>query len=508
MAHDDTLPPGPDLACGVPLFDVPRDGVLVGHVDGVPVLLSRSDDGVHAVGGVCTHYGAPLGEGLVVDGCIRCPWHHARFSLRSGAALRAPAFAALPRWRTERVGDTVFVRGPDATPAESTPISTSTPKRIVIIGGGAAGFAAAQRLRELGFDGGLTLLSADNAAPCDRPNLSKDYLAGTAPEDWIPLRGEEFYAEQRIDLRLDCEVRSIDTAARRALTTDGAQFDYDGLLIATGAEPRRLPLPGFDPPNVFALRSLGDARAIIAACATARTVAFVGAGFIGLEAAAALRARGLRVHVIAPEAVPLERVLGAYIGNFLLRLHRKQGVMFHLQAQVRSYDGARIVLDRGESVPADIVVVGVGVTPRSQLAEEAGINVRNGILVDTNLRTSIPGVYAAGDVARYPHGADDIRVEHWVHAQRQGRTAAANLIGRNEPFTDVPFFWTHHYGVDLRCIGLTAGWDEIRLEGDLDAQDFLARYYRAGTLIAATSVGRDRDNLRIEVELEHAVGNA
>ena len=504
MAHDTSTPVGPDLGTGVPMEDVPLHGVLAGHVDGAPVLLARLDDGLHAVSGTCTHYGAPLAEGLVVDGEIRCPWHHACFSLRTGRALHAPAFAPLARWRVEAIGDRVFVREQEAAlPASPSP-SRAQPERIVIVGGGAAGFAAAEHLRTLGFDGSVTMLSADHDPPCDRPNLSKDYLAGTAPEDWIPLQGPEFYAERKIDLRLDCEVAAIDVAARDVRTASGDRFGYDALLIATGAEPRRLLTPGFELPNVFHLRSLADARAIIAACANATSVAFVGAGFIGLEAAGALRARGLAVHVVAPEAVPMERVLGRDVGNFLVDLHAQQGVMFHLGTTVSDYDGRVLRLQDGTAINADLLIVGAGVVPRTQLADAAGIATQDGILVDARLRTSVAGTYAAGDVARYPHGNELVRVEHWVHAQRQGQQAAANMLGDAQPFLDVPFFWTHHHGLDLRSSGIGNGWDEVRIDGELARHDFIARYYRAGRLVAAVSAGHDREQLAIAAALQAA----
>lgn len=501
MAHTDSVPPGPDLGKGVPLASVTRGGVLAGHVDGEPVLLSRLDDGCHAVGGSCTHYGAPLGEGLVVDGEVHCPWHHACFSLRTGEALRAPAFAPLARWHTEVVGDTVFVRAQeDAAPAQPSRPRVD-PGAIVIVGGGAAGFAAATRLRDLGFSGRLTMLSADADAPCDRPNLSKDYLAGTADEDWIPLQGPEFYAEHRIDLRLGCEVAAIDAAARQVVTGSGERLGFDALLIATGAEPRRLPLPGFDRPNVFTLRTLADARAMIAACANARSVAFVGAGFIGMEAAGALRTRGLEVHVVEPGEVPMARALGPEVGGFLAGLHRAQGVVFHLRATATGFDGRVLTLADGTTIDADMLVVGVGVTPRTQLAAAAGLDVDDGILVDARLQSSMAGIYAAGDVARYPHDGQRVRVEHWVHAERQGQAAAANMLGAAQAFTDVPFFWTHHQGVELRCSGTLYGWDEVRIDGEPSARDFTACYYRRGKLVAAASVGRDLENLSIEAEL-------
>lgn len=503
MTHDMT-PTGPDLRAGVRLADIPLHGVLAGHVDGEPVLLARLDDGLHAVDGVCTHYGAPLGEGLAADGMIHCPWHHACFSLRTGAALKAPAFAPLAKWRVETIGERVFVRERDDTQAPSVPAPAMQPERIVIVGGGAAGFAAAERLRTLGFKGSVTMLSADRDPPCDRPNLSKDYLAGNAEADWIPLRGPEFYAEQGIDLQLDCVVEAIDPVAREVRTGSGEHHRYDALLLATGAEPRRLSLPGFDLPNVHALRTLADTNAIIAACAEAKSVALVGAGFIGLEAAGALRSRGLTVHVVAPDAVPMERQLGAELGNFLAGLHAAQGVQFHLGTNVASYDGHALMLDGGRSLDADLLLVGIGVVPRTQLAEAAEIVVRNGILVDAQLRTSVAGIYAAGDAARYPQGDGDARVEHWVHAERQGQVAAANMLGAAQAFDDVPFFWTHHQGLDLRYCGLADAWDDVRIDGDLMQHEFIARYFRGGTLVAAAAMGRDRELLSISQELQVA----
>ena len=503
MAHD-AQPTGPDLRAGVALADVPSQGVLAGHVDGEAVLLARLDDGLHAVGGACTHYGAPLAEGLVANGEIHCPWHHACFSLRTGAALKAPAFAPLSRWKVETIGDRVFVREQDETPPAPPSRIASAPQRIAIVGGGAAGFAAAERLRALGFDGTLSMFSGDRDPPCDRPNLSKDYLAGSAAPEWIPLREPEFYAEHRIDLRLDCEIDSIDPAARELRTMTGERHGYDRLLLATGAMPLWLSLPGFDLPNVHCLGSLADANRLLADCANAKTVAVVGAGFIGLEAAGALRARGLEVHVAAPEALPMARLLGPELGRFLVDLHQRNGVRFHLGSGAVAYDGHALALANGDKIDADLLLVGIGVVPRVRLAENAGLAVRKGILVDARLRTSAEHVYAAGDVARYPHAGGDARIEHWVHAQRQGQLAAANMLGGEQAFDEVPFFWTHHHGLDLRVCGYLDGWDEVRIDGDLQQHDFIARYFRAGKLVAAASLGRDRALLEVAQELRIA----
>ena len=503
MAQTDNAPPGPDLALGVPLASVPTSGVLAGHVDGAAVLLARLDDGIFAVGGACSHYGAPLADGLVVDGEVRCPWHHACFSLRTGAALKAPAFAALTTWRVEIADDHVFVRTQVDTPAtKPAPVNARVdPQRIVIVGGGGAAFAAADRLRALGFSGSLTMLSADDAAPCDRPNLSKDYLAGRAPEDWIALQPAGFYSDRQIDLRLACEVTAIETGPRSVVTRSGERFAYDALLIATGAEPVRLDMPGFGLPNVFTLRSLADARAVIAAIAGARSAVLIGAGFIGLEVADALRTRGVDVHVVARDQVPMGKVLGPELGTAIQLLHEEHGVVFHLGRAPAGFDGHIVTLDDGSTIAADLVIVGVGVKPRTELAAAAGLEVSNGIVVNEYLQAALAGVYAAGDVARFQRGPDLLRIEHWVHAERQGQCVAENILGHARTFDDVPFFWSHHYDLDIRYVGHADSWDEIRFEGSFAARDCIARYFSEGRLLAAASIGRDLENLCIEAEL-------
>lgn len=495
-----------DFTQGVALSDVPETGVLAGHVGDAPVLLARVDGRLHAVSGSCTHYGAPLGEGLRVGNEIRCPWHHACFSLCDGHAIKAPAFAPLAKWKVEIEGERVFVREEETAPAAAPAAPEQAPEKVVVIGGGAAGFACVQRLRERGYAGSITVLSADDAAPVDRPNLSKDYLAGSAPEEWMPLQPDDYYVEHHIDLQLNTEVTAIDTAARTVTTTDGKRYPYDALLLATGAEPVRLKLPGFDLPNVHALRTLGDTRQLIAGLKDAKAVALVGAGFIGMEAASALRARGLDVHVISPEHLPLERILGTALAERLTALHRENGVQFHLGAQTRSFDGKTLQLDDGSQLAVDAVLVGIGVRPRIALAQAAGLAVDNGILVDAQLRASAPGVYAAGDVASYPHGDGRARVEHWVHAERQGQQVADNLLGAGGAYADPPFFWTHHYGIDLRYSGHGRGWDSVQIDGAPADNDCIARYYKGDTLVAAAALGRDRELLEVEQQLIDAAG--
>ena len=492
---------GPDLTKGVPLADIPDHGLLGGHANGKPVLLSRDGSSVSAVDGACTHYSGPLAEGLRVGDTVRCPWHHACFNLKTGEAVRAPALRPLARWKVEQHDGRVFVRGelPASRPHR---LPRQEPESVVIIGSGAAGDAAADMLRREGYDGPLTLVGEDES-PVDRPNLSKDYLAGNAPEEWIPLRSPEYFAEQNITLVLGTRVAKIDRAAARLTLSDGMPLNYGALLIATGASPIRLPA-SVDGGRVKYLRTLADSRRIMADVETAKTAVVIGASFIGLEVAASLRARKLEVHVVAPEAVPLERVLGKELGEFVKRLHEANGVVFHLGRTSKVVDATSVTLDDGTRVQADLVVAGIGVRPNEQLAAEAGLATDKGIVVNRFLETSVPGIYAAGDVARYPdpRTGEMIRVEHWVHAQRQGQAAARNILGAKEPFTDVPFFWSAHYGETIAYVGHAEKWDRIAIDGRIGDRDAAVSYVSNGKMLAVATIGRDLASLKAEAAME------
>jgi NADPH-dependent 2,4-dienoyl-CoA reductase/sulfur reductase-like enzyme/nitrite reductase/ring-hydroxylating ferredoxin subunit len=504
MSSDASSEHGPDLAQGVPIETLGEAGLLAGHVGNDAVMIARVGDEFLAVDAACTHYHAPLADGLIVGDTVRCPWHHACFSLRTGEAVRAPALSPVACWSTSVRGDKVFVLQKLTPPASATSVPGVAPQKIVIVSAGAAGFAAAERLRRLGYAGSLTMLSDEEALPVDRPNLSKDYLAGTAPEEWLPLRDNAFYAEQRIDLRLKTSVVRLHTAAQEVELADGSKVPYDRLLLATGAEAVRLPIPGMDLPHVHTLRSVADCRAIIARAASARRVVVIGASFIGLEVAASLRTRGLEVHIVAPDRRPMERVLGHEMGDFVQRLHEEHGVVFHLENTVSAIDAQRVSLKAGGNVEADLVVVGAGVRPRLTLAEQAGLAIDRGVKVDAYLQTSVPGIFAAGDIARWPdpYSGAAIRAEHWVVAQRQGQTAAMNLIGGQEKFDAVPFFWSQHYDVPINYVGHAESWDAISVDGSIEGRDCVLRYMRDGRVAAVASIYRDVDSLRAEVEME------
>jgi apoptosis-inducing factor 3 len=501
---------GPDLVSGVPLAHIADGALLLGHAHGEQVLLARRGGDVFAVGASCTHYHAPLNDGLLVGDTIRCPWHHACFNLRTGAADRAPALDALARWKVEQREGKVYV-GEKLEPVQAKPIvpAAGIPKSVTIVGGGAAGNAAAEMLRRKCYAGPITMLSADASAPYDRPNLSKSFLAGTAPPDWIPLRPSEFYSEQGIDLKLNAAVAAIDVAKRQLQLADGSRHAFDALLLATGAEPIRLDIPGATLPHVRYLRTFADSQAIVDKAATAKKAVVIGASFIGMEVAAALRARDIEVHVVAPDAVPMERILGPQMGNFIRKLHERHGVHFHLGTTAVAMDEKSVSLKNGESLAADLVVVGIGVRPNIGLAQQAGLAVDRGVNVDEFLQTSVPGIYAAGDIARWPDRltGERLRVEHWVVAERQGQTAARNILGRRERFDSVPFFWSEQYDFGFSYVGNAPGWDKVEMDGQLgeNTQDCTLTYRKAGKKLAVVTVHRDMDGLKAEVELERAI---
>lgn len=495
---------GPDLTKGVPETDLADGAMLTGEVDGEAVLLARRGDEVFAIGATCSHYGGPLGEGLMVDGTVRCPWHHACFSLRTGEALRAPALAPVASWRVERSDGRIFVREKAQPEPRAARATSGAPQRIVIVGGGAAGFAAAEMLRREDYGGEVVMLSADADPPYDRPNLSKDYLAGSAPEEWIPLRDAAFYADKNIDLRLGVRATELDPAARRVTLASGETIGFSKLLLATGAEPIRLAVPGADLPHVLTLRSLVDCRAVIARAERGRRAVVVGASFIGLEAAAALRKREVEVHVVAPEARPMERTLGQAMGDFIRTLHERNGVVFHLGRTAAAIDERRVRLDDGASIDADFVVFGVGVRLRLELAEKAGLAIDRGVLVDEHLRTSAPDIYAAGDIARWPdpYSGERLRIEHWVVAERQGQTAARNMLGSGERYALPPFFWSQHYDATIDYVGHAVEWERIAVDGDPAAYDVALRYEKGGRALAFATIFRGRQSLEAEAAME------
>jgi NADPH-dependent 2,4-dienoyl-CoA reductase/sulfur reductase-like enzyme/nitrite reductase/ring-hydroxylating ferredoxin subunit len=517
--HSDELT-GPDLATGIKLSSVSPGELIAGHAFGEPVLLVHVEPNWFAVGGKCTHYGATLAEGVLVSETIRCPWHHACFDLRNGAASHAPALTDLPSYTVVVENDIVRVTGkrehsrlladdirprgsraPEKVLLDESPIAG--PSSVFIIGAGAAGIACAEMLRREAYRGPITLADVDPDAPYDRPNLSKDYLAGNAPEEWLLLHPAGFFDDQKIRILSGVEALKIDTASKTVTLSDGSVHDYGALLIATGASPTRLDIKGGE--KIRYLRTLGDCRAIISNLGAARTAVVVGASFIGLEVAASLVTRGLEVHVVAPETLPLQRVLGTELGELIKSVHEDRGVRFHLGRSAHALEDKAVVLDDGARLDADLVIAGIGVRPNLQLAESAGIFLDNGVAVNEFLETSAKDVFAAGDVARWPDAYSDarLRVEHWVVAERQGQVVARNMLGHRDSFDDIPFFWSAHYDkLSIHYTGHVEHWDETRIDGDVMKLDCAVSYMVDGKRRAMATINRDRQSLQTEVEME------
>ena len=509
---------GPDLAKGVALSSIHPGELVSGHAFGEQVLLVHVEPNWFAVGGKCTHYSAPLAEGILVGETIRCPWHHACFQLRNGAAIAGPALNDLPVFDVAIENDMIRVarkrpdpqgelhrpresRAPEKVLFEEYPYSG--PSSVLIIGAGAAGNACAEMLRREGYRGPVTMVDIDADAPYDRPNLSKDYLAGSAPEEWLPLHPKEFYETQHIEIISGVEARSIDARKRIVSMSDGRNLVYDKLLIATGATPIRLPIPGAE--RIQYLRTLADCRAIIGRVEKSKTAVVIGASFIGLEVAASLVTRGLEVHVVAPETLPLQRVLGDELGQLIKGLHEGKGVRFHLGRTVNSVDGKGVTLSDGTRIDADMIVGGVGVRPNYQLAESAGIALDNGIAVNEFMETSVSGIFAAGDVARWPDAYSDarLRIEHWVVAERQGQLVARNMLGYRDRFDDIPFFWSSHYNeVSIQYTGHADKWTKTEIDGDVMKLDCAVSFLVDGKRRAIATINRDRQNLETEVAME------
>ncbi len=463
------------------------------EVAGTKVLLTRVGGVCHAVSATCPHAGGPLAEGVLNGGVVICPWHKAAFRVDTGALVEPPALDSLARYSARVVDGQVSVSLDETVPSSS--VAGSDPRVMVVVGTGAAGAMAAQTLREEGFAGRVVLVGHEDRLPYDRTVLSKYALSGKPGAEKTPLQDAEFYAHHRIE-RMAREVVAIDPEARTVTFADGDDLTYDAALLATGGTPRRPTLPGTDLPGVFLLRSAADAEAIVAAAENARRVVVLGAGFIAIEAAGALRERGLEVAVVAPQQAPFEKQLGPDVGGAFRRVHEREGVVFHLGEEVAAIEGeARVSgvrLKSGVVLEADLVVIGMGVVPVTDmlvdvvLRPDQGVDVSSGLLVADTL-------YAAGDIAAFPlrGGGEQVRVEHWRVAEQHGRVAARNMLGGAAIYDAVPYFWTIHYMKRLDYVGHAESWDEVEIDGDLETPDFTAFYVQGGIVTAVAGWGRD-----------------
>jgi 3-phenylpropionate/trans-cinnamate dioxygenase ferredoxin reductase component len=369
---------------------------------------------------------------------------------------------------------------------------------VVIAGASLAGASAAAKLRSEGFGGSIVVLGAEARPPYERPPLSKDYLQGRQPFDRSLVKPPEFYPENKIDLRLGEPATSLDSSARVVRTAAG-EHRYDALLIATGARNRRLPVPGADLTGVLDLRTVENSDAIREAAAGGGRAVVVGLGFIGAEVTASLRGLGVEVTAIEPFPAPLYRVLGPEVSAVLADIHRDHGVSLILEDSVEAFEGdhrvERVITKAGRHVDCDFAVVGVGVEPEVGWLEGSGIAIDNGILVDEYCRTNIDGVFAAGDLANHDHPVFErrIRVEHWQNAIRQAEAAAGNILGRNEPYADVHWFWSDQYDANIQYAGYHTSWDELVIRGSIEDRKFVAFYLSGERMLAAVSVNWPRD---------------
>jgi NADPH-dependent 2,4-dienoyl-CoA reductase/sulfur reductase-like enzyme/nitrite reductase/ring-hydroxylating ferredoxin subunit len=471
------------------------------EIQGFKILLTRLNDRFYAIGGECSHYGGPLAEGVLCGEHVTCPWHQARFNVTTGDLVDPPALDAMTRFDTKVDGENVVVILPDKPVGQRPPPlakhNPTTDKRtFVIVGAGAAGNAAAQQLRQSGYEGRLVLISKEKDLPYDRPTLSKGYLAGEEERESLTLRPATFFRDADIELFLGREVTEIDTQARTVSLADGETLTGDALLLAPGGKPRKLAVAGADLDSVFTLRSLADCEAIVAAAGTASRAVVVGASFIGMEAAASLKQRGLAVTVVGPGAVPFERILGREIGRMWQDIHEEQGVNFRLGKKVVRLEGSGriegVVLEDGERLKADLVLAGIGVTPATDMLKGVPLNPDGSVTVDRHLAFG-EGLYAAGDVARFPDWRTGqlIRVEHWQLAELHGFTAGKNLAGHIEEFRGVPYFWTAQFEPYLFYVGHAAQWDEIIWHGTPAERRFVAFYVKNNQVLAAAGMGYD-----------------
>jgi NADPH-dependent 2,4-dienoyl-CoA reductase/sulfur reductase-like enzyme/nitrite reductase/ring-hydroxylating ferredoxin subunit len=462
---------------------------------GQQMLLVRDGDAVRAYSAVCPHAGAPLEEGAICQGRIICPWHKAAFRISDGGLADPPALEGLSRFPVRVVGDDIYA-GAEAEPRRNASRRPDG-RTFAILGAGAAGAAAAAALREFGFGGRVLLVGREPGWPYDRTSLSKFVVAGEMkPEETPPLLPEEFYSEQGIE-RIEAEVVRFDAGRRDFELADRRRIGFDRALLAPGGEPKIPEIPGAGRPGVHVLRTREDAAAILSDVRPGARAVVLGSSFIGLETASCLRAQGVGVTVVSPEEIPFARQFGERIGRSIRALHDVNGVAFESHAKAGRLDGdprvREILLEDGRRLPADLVVIGVGVRPATRFIRGVELAEDGALLVDATLRAA-DGVYAAGDAAAFPAPPEGkpARIEHWRLAQQQARVAAANMLGENLAFAAVPFFWTYHYGKTFEYLGHAETWDDEVIRGDVGNHDFVALLLRRDTVAAVVACGRQR----------------
>jgi NADPH-dependent 2,4-dienoyl-CoA reductase/sulfur reductase-like enzyme/nitrite reductase/ring-hydroxylating ferredoxin subunit len=477
-------------------------------VGNTPVLLARSDDNFYALGAVCSHAGAPLDQGLMHDGRIVCPWHMASFAVQTGAHCEPPGLDGLTRYPLIVDGRDIIVEvpddvGPHQTPAMATHHPESDGRVFAILGAGIAGQMAAETLRQEGYEGRIVMITAEAEIPYKRTALSKGYLQSEPADNLPTLRPESFFADHGIEVWRDRPVTAVKPYEHSITFANGDVLNYHQLLLATGGKARQLGVSGADLANVFTLHKAEDAAQIVESAQDAQRAVVIGSSFIGMEAAASLTQAGLSVTVVSPEAVPFEKIFGPVVGRRLQTLHEDNGVEFCLDQKATEFVGEAaveaVVLENGDRVPADLVVVGIGIQPATDFIEAMKLHPGDGsILVNAYLHAA-ESVFAAGDVARYPdpRSGSDIRIEHWRLAAQHGRIAARNMLGQSIPFKGVPFFWTKQFAMNLHYVGHAERWNDVIIHGNLESGEFMAFYVELGQILAVLANGYTQELIAI-----------
>lgn len=489
------------LVCQV--SDLPLGKMQQFTVADKEILLTHTEAGFSAIAPHCSHYGAPLSKGVLHNNRIVCPWHNACFSADTGTQLNPPGRDNLATFPVTVEEDAVYVELPNTISEHVAPSlakhnSEKDARTFVIIGGGAAGDAAAQMLRQTGYEGRVVVLTADSELPYDRTKLSKGYLQADEVNAPPKLRSADFYRNYGIEIKTDSKVTKLAVESQKVTFGQDETLGYDALLIATGGKAAQIPIAGDDLDNVFTLHKAEDAKHILKATQDAKKAVIVGSGFIGMEVAASLIQQGLDVTVVSPNMVPFEKVLGEKVGQVFQQVHEAKGVTFKLGEKATAFKGRDTVesveLESGETIPADMVIVGIGVTPATDFIEGLLLDEDDGSVLVNQYLQAAPGVYAAGDIVQFPHfiTGQPTRIEHWQLAMQQGRIAACNMAGQQVTFKAVPFFWTGQFDLKLRYVGHSENYEEVIIQGSLDDRSFLAFYIEENQVMAVAGVGQDR----------------
>ncbi|GFS84404.1 apoptosis-inducing factor 3 [Trichonephila clavipes] len=488
-----------------------RDGTMteVDLGDDGKVLLVKENGNYSALGPKCTHYGAPLKNGVLIGGKIRCPWHGACFNSKTGDIEDFPGLDSLPCYEVMVSDGYVKVKAPLSSLKNHKRVKPMTkyshvnPTTYVVIGGGAAGQKCCETLRQEGFSGKLILISKESNPPYDRPKLSK---ALDSTPSALHLRSEDFYKSGDISLMLDTNVTSIDTKERWIACNNGKlKVKYDGLMIATGGQPIKLVAPGNDLKNIFYLRTPEDGN-LIAKESAEKNVTIVGSSFIGMEVASYLLGKASSITVIGRNSVPFATVFGKEIGTKIKAMFEEKGVVFYSGKDIVKFNGTDgclngIELSSGEILPAEVCVVGIGVRPATDFLKDSGLAMspKGHVIVNEMLETNIKGIYAAGDIIEFPlttYDNEKVNISHWQMAHAHGHTAALNMIGRNTVFHSVPFFWSALCGKNFRYAGYAPNFEEVIIKGDLINLQFIAYYIKNSKVAAVCTVNKDPEAAR------------